>query len=76
MSMPNYLVRFPVMCDSVNASAEDVGRQDRLFPSGVIHLEGLVVIEEIRRLLAILECHHIVKIIILAIGIDCYDLGA
>lgn len=48
MSMPNYLVRFPVMCDSVNASAEDVGRQDRLFPSGIIHLEGLVVIEEIR----------------------------
>ena len=60
MSMPNDLVRFAIVSDLVNAFSQTVRRQDRLFPSGVIHLEGLVVIEEVRRLLASLHGHRIV----------------
>ena len=76
--MPNDLVRFPVMCDSVNASAEAVSRHNVLYAAGVHHLERLVVEEEVRRLLlAILHGHRIVKVKILDIGgFDYYDLGA
>ena len=58
--MPNDLIRFPVMCDSVYAPAEAVSRQDLFLPLRLILLDILVVIEEVRRLLAILRRHRIV----------------
>jgi hypothetical protein len=74
--MPDDLVLFAVMCDSVNASAEAVRSQYRLFSLGVTHLERLVVKEEVRRLLAIFHGHRIVIVKALAIARDCYELRA
>ena len=68
ISVPYDLVRLAVVCDSVDAFAEAVSRQYRLFPSGFNSLNGLVVKEEVRRLLAILKSHRIVLVKVIAIN--------
>jgi hypothetical protein len=60
MSMPNYLVLLPVMCDSVNASAKAVSSGNLLIINDLSHLERLVIKEEVRGLLAILHGHEVV----------------
>ena len=58
--MPNDLVLLPVMCDSVNTSTKAISSRNLLFLNSFSHLEVLVVIEEVRGLLAILHGHKVV----------------
>jgi hypothetical protein len=60
ISMPYDLVLLPVMCDSVNTSANAISSRNLLFLNSFSHLEVLVVIEEVRGLLAILHGHKVV----------------